>query len=84
MISRYGRKCPKQIAGFKNLLKYANGFNTFEGQSFSISGKEAEPTLIPAIKIYAFIPSLVFGNDVRADFPEVFLKASMAAGSFFT
>ena len=57
MLSCYGRKCPEQIAGFKNLLKDTNGLDTFQGKSLSISSKNlfdnfAEP--YPSSKTYTF------------------------------
>lgn len=84
MLPGYGRECPEQVAGLENLVKGTDGLNTLQGKPLAISGKQPEPAFVLAIKVYAFVRPLVLGDDFSAGLIEVFLKASTAAGSFFT
>lgn len=84
MLSRYGWKRSRQIARLKNLLKGTDGLDTFQSKPLSIPGKQAEPTFVLAIKVYAFVVALALGDDFLTGLIEVFLKASTACESFFT
>jgi hypothetical protein len=39
MLPGYGRECPEQVAGFKNLLKGTQRLDTFQSKPLAISGE---------------------------------------------
>ena len=84
MLPGHGREGPEQVAGFEDLLEGADRLDAFQGKPLPVPGEQAEPALVLAIKVYAFVRPLLLVDDPRTGFLEVFLKAPTASGSFLT